>query len=350
MKTAIIYSPVYLEHKTGKGHPEKPQRLLAIIRGVTREKQLMDKITFIEPKALELEDLLLAHTEEYVRRVKYICDSGGGLLNDETLLSKESFDVARLAAGGAVGAVEEVFSEKFNNVFVLARPPGHHAGPNYGLGFCVFNNVALAAKHLIEKRGLKRVLILDIDAHHGNGTQDIFYDTDEVLYMSIHEDPTDFPKTGFIWEVGVEEGRGYTVNVPLPYGSSDPAFWKAFKTIISPIAVQYRPQFMLISAGFDGYYRDPISDLSLSAYIYPKIFQVILNLASKLCDGRLVTVLEGGYNLWFLRKVVASCIARMAGLDLKIRDKRPPINLRVQREANKIIEDVRKVQSRYWSL
>ncbi|MCX8170570.1 MAG: histone deacetylase [Candidatus Bathyarchaeota archaeon] len=350
MKTAIIYSPIYLDHKTGKDHPEKPQRLTAIIGGIIGEERLKDKIAFVEPKALDINELLLVHAKEYIEKVKHICDSGGGLINDETPLSRESFNVARLAAGGAVKAVEKVISGDFNNSFVLARPPGHHAGPKYGLGFCIFNNVALAAKYLIERKGLRRVLVLDIDAHHGNGTQDIFYDTNEVLYVSIHEDPSDFPKTGFIWEVGVEEGRGYTVNIPLPYGSGDPAFWRALKTIVLPISKQYKPQFILVSAGFDGYYKDPISDLLLSAHIYPRIFQEILNLASELCDGRLVAVLEGGYNLYFLRRAVRSCVARMAGVDLKIRDERPPINLKAQKEANKIIEVVRKVQSRYWSL
>lgn len=350
MKTAVIYSPIYLEHKTGKDHPEKPQRLVAIISGITKAKQLTSKIAFVNPRPLELDELLLVHTKEYIDKVRDICNSGGGFINDETPLSRESFNVARLAAGGAVKAVEEVLSGNFNNAFVLARPPGHHAGPRYGLGFCIFNNVALAAKYLVERNLLRRVLILDIDAHHGNGTQDIFYDTDEVLYMSIHEDPTDFPKTGFIWEVGVGEGRGYTVNIPLPYGSGDPAFWKALKAIVLPISAQYRPQFILISAGFDGYYRDPISDLSLSAHVYPRVFQLILNLANKLCGGRLVAVLEGGYNLWFLRRAVASCIARMAGINLEIRDRCPPINLMAQREANKVIEAVRRVQSRYWSL
>ncbi|MBS7624281.1 histone deacetylase [Candidatus Bathyarchaeota archaeon] len=350
MRTAVVYSPKYLDHKTGVDHPERPQRLTAIMRGIMGEKLLKDRVVIVEPKELDPEELLLVHTREYVEKIKEICDSGGGLISDETHLSRESFEVAKLAAGGAIRAVEGVLLGEFNNAFVAARPPGHHAGPNYALGFCIFNNAALAAKYLIKRAGLRRVLILDVDAHHGNGTQEIFYDTDEVLYISVHEDPTDFPGTGFIWEIGANKGRGYTVNIPLPYWSGDPAFWKAFKTIISPIIVQYRPQFMIISAGFDGYYKDPVADLSLSAYIYPKIFQEAIYLANRLCDGRLVAILEGGYNLWFLRRAVVSCISRMSGISVKIRDRRPQINLRSQREANKIIEDVRRAQSRYWSL
>jgi len=351
MRTAIIYSQKYLEHKTGNGHPERPQRLTAIMRGIEVSRLLKDgKCMLVEPKSISLEDLLMIHTPEHVERVRSICKSGGGILDDETPVSKESFDVAMLAAGGAIRAVQGVMSKEFDNAFALVRPPGHHAGPNFSLGFCIFNNVALAAKYLNEKMGLRRILIFDIDAHHGNGTQDIFYDVSDVLFISIHEDPTEFPRTGFIGEVGVDEGLGYTVNIPLPYGSGDPAYLMALKNIVLPIFSQYKPQFMLISAGFDGYYRDAVADLSLSAYMYPKIFHILLDLAQKLCDGRLVAVLEGGYNLSFLRKAVPACVAKLAGAYFRVKDRRPPINLKSQKEAEKIIEIVRRVQSRYWSL
>lgn len=353
LKTAIIYSQKYLEHKTGNDYPERPQRLIAIIKGI-EERKLMEcgEISLIKPSSASLEDLKLIHTQNYIKKVRLICEDGGGLIGEDTLVSKESFEVARLAAGGAIKAVQKVASENFHNAFVLARPPGHHAGPNYSLGFCIFNNVALAAKYLIANRNLKRILILDIDAHHGNGTQEIFYNTNEVLYVSIHEDPTEFPGTGFAKEIGVDVGRGYTVNIPLPYGSGDPAYWKAFKRIILPVTEQYNPQFILVSAGFDGYYRDTVSNLLLSAYIYPKIFQVILNLAHKLCGGKMVAVLEGGYNLWFLRRIVVACIAKMAEIPIsfKIRDKRPPVNPEIEKEANKVIDVVRRIQSRFWSL
>ena len=352
MKTAIVYSQKYLEHKTGSDHPERPQRLIAVMNGI-RKSGLMEckEISLIEPNPASLEDLQLVHTQPYINKVRLICEGGGGLINEETLVSKESFEVAKLAAGGAIKAAQEVISGKFDNAFALVRPPGHHAGISYSLGFCIFNNVALVAKHLIANQGVNRILILDIDAHHGNGTQEIFYNTNSVLYVSIHEDPTEFPRTGFAREVGVNEGKGYTVNIPLPYGSGDPAYWKAFKKIVLPIAEQYHPQIILVSAGFDGYYRDMISDLSLSAYIYPKIFQTILDLARKLCDGKMVAVLEGGYNLWFLKRVVATCIAKMAGTaSKKVRDRRPPINPEIEKEANKVIDVVRRIQSRYWSL
>lgn len=350
MKIALIYSPKYLNHETGN-FPERPQRLTAAMRGI-KESGILggDRIVFVEPRYADIEDLQLAHEREYIEMVKRVCESGGGLINKETPASRESFNVARLAAGGAIEAVDRVLSGDFKSSFVLARPPGHHAEPNRSMGFCIFNNAAIAAKHLIERRGIKRVLILDIDAHHGNGTQKIFYDTSKVLYISIHEDPSDFPKTGFIWEVGVKDGVGYTVNIPLPYGTGDPSYWKAFKEIVLPIIEQYGPNFILISAGYDGYYRDTISELSLSAYIYLKIFQEVISAAERLCDGKITAILEGGYNLRFLRKIVAASLSMMAGIYVRVRDKRPPLNLWAERVAEKIIRGVRMVHSRYWSL
>lgn len=350
MKTALFYSPKYLEHETGK-HPEKPQRLIAAMGGIKESSVLsLDRVVLVEPRYASIEELELIHKRDYIEFVKRVCEAGGGLIHNETPVSKESFNVASLAAGGAIEAVDKVFLGIFRNAFVLARPPGHHAEPDRSMGFCIFNNAALAAKHLIDRRGVKRVLILDIDAHHGNGTQKAFYDTDRVLYISIHEDPTEFPKTGFIWEVGLEEGEGYTVNIPLPYGAGDPSYWKAFKRIVLPIIEQYKPEFILVSAGFDGYYMDAVSELSLSAHIYPRIFQSIINVSEKTSSGKIVVVLEGGYNLRFMRKIVAITLSIMAGINVNVKDKRPPINLWVERMAEKIVEEARRAQSRYWSI
>lgn len=352
MKTAIIYSPKYLDHKT-IGHPESPGRLIAAVSGIVTSNMLArEEVSLVEPMHAGLEELRLVHTWEYIERVRLTCEAGGGLIGGETMVSRESFDVARLAAGGAIEAARNVASGAFKNAFALVRPPGHHAEPDKSIGFCIFNNVALAAKFLIERCNLRRVAVLDIDAHHGNGTQRIFYDSNDVLYLSIHEDPSDFPKAGFIWEVGAGDGEGYTVNIPLPYGTSDPSYWKALKTIVFPVIEQYRPEMILISAGFDGYYRDVISELMLSAKIYPRIFKAILDVANKICGGRMAAILEGGYNLWFLRRAVAACISKMAGINayVEMRDRRPLIDLSIEKSAEKIIEKARRIHSRYWSL
>jgi len=352
-KTGIIFSQRYLLHKTGEDHPESPTRLRAIMHGIKQSGLLENKrCLLIEPQAASLNELQRVHSSGYINWIKEFCQNGGGLLDEETgtVVSPESFAVARLAAGGAIKAVNMVMQEELRNAFVISRPPGHHANRDHASGFCIFNNVALAAKHLVDEFSLKRVLILDVDAHHGDGTQEIFFDTDEILYISLHEDPSEFPESGFAHEVGRGKGKGYTVNIPLPFGTMDPAYWKAIKSIVIPIIRQYRPEFILVSAGFDGYFRDTLSELSLSAYIYPKIFQVIMDLAHNFSGDKLVAVLEGGYRFRFLRNIVPVIISQMAGIEAKIRDDRPTFNAEAQKIAEKIIEEIRGIHSRFWRL
>ncbi len=352
-KTGIIYSQRYLLHRTGEGHPESPARLRAIMQGIKQARLLEnERCTLIEPRPASLNDLQLVHSLDYISRIKEFCRRGGGLLEEEagTVVSKESFTVACLAAGGAMQAAQMVMKGELKNAFVVSRPPGHHAGRAHASGFCIFNNVALAAESLLDKFSLRRILILDVDAHHGDGTQRIFYDTDEVLYISLHEDPSEFPGAGFIHEVGEGKGAGYTVNIPLPFGTTDSAYWRAIKSIVMPIIGQYRPEFILISAGFDGYFRDAVSELSLSAYIYLKVFQVMMDSARIFSKDKLVAVLEGGYRSRFLRKIIPVIISRMAGLEARIRDDRPFFNMEAQKIAEKVIKEVRETHSRFWRL
>jgi len=352
-KTGIIFSQGYLLHRTGDSHPESPARLKAIMRGIKRSRLLEgERCVLIEPRIASLDELKTVHSSRYIRMIKEFCRRGGRLLDEETgtVVSPESFAVARLAAGGAIKAVDMVMKGKLRNAFVISRPPGHHASRDHASGFCIFNNVALAAKHLIDEFLLKRILILDVDAHHGDGTQEIFYDTDEVLYISLHEDPSEFPESGFIHEVGKGKGTGYTVNIPLPFGTSDSAYWKAVKSIVIPIIRRYSPRFILVSAGFDGYFRDALSELSLSAYIYLKVFQVMIDSAHIFSRDKLVAILEGGYRSRFLRNIIPAIISRMAGVEAKIRDDRPPFNMEAQKMAEKVIEEVRETQSRFWKL
>jgi acetoin utilization deacetylase AcuC-like enzyme len=293
----------------------------------------------------------LVHEPDYIDLVRRFCKSGGGLLDlGDTVVCPKSFDVALLAVGGAIGAVELVAAEKFQNAFALVRPPGHHAGRYYALGFCIFNNVAIAAAYLLHHFGLKRVLILDIDAHHGNGTQEIFYETNKVLYLSLHQDPRGFPGTGFIDDVGEHEGRGYTVNLPFPFRTPDKVYLKAFDHVVVPIARQYKPEFILVSVGFDGYYADPVGALSLSAHLYTKVFSKILNLASQSCNGKLVAILEGGYHLAALGRMTSSVIARLAGAPYTLKSKRSwQPSARVVRRAERVLDEVKRVQSMFWS-
>ena len=352
MNTAIYYSPRFLEHDPGTDHPETPRRLRVIVEELSRSGLLQsERCAYIEPKRSRREDVELVHEAEYVELVEKTCAAGGGVLDlGDTVVSSKSCQVAMLAVGAVVDAVNMVFECRANNAFALVRPPGHHAGPYYALGFCLFNNVAVAASYLLSHMGLNRVLILDVDTHHGNGTQEIFYGTDKVLYISLHEDSIGFPGTGFVDELGECEGLGFTVNVPLPFKIGDADYQRAFDEIVVPIAHQYEPEFILVSAGFDGHYTDPVGDLSLSMKGYEETFAKIVNLAAKVCAGKLVASLEGGYSLNFLGKMVTSAISKMAKSSYRVSDSRPTGHPRVQRKAEQIITDVKRVQSAFWEL
>jgi len=351
-KTAVIFTQKYMDHNPGVGHPESPARLRVIMKELNKSGLLeTGRCSLVEPEPASVKEVELIHESDYIQLVKGVCASGGGLLDlGDTVVSPKSFEVALLAVGGAMKAVDLVMTGKFQNAFALVRPPGHHAGPYYALGFCIFNNAAIAAAHLLHDFNLERVLILDIDAHHGNGTQEIFYDNDQVLYVSLHQDPTDFPGTGFADEVGEGKGLGYTVNIPFPFRINDQIYLEAFNQIVIPIIRQYRPQFIVVSTGLDGHYTDSVASLSLSALNYVEIFGKVLELASKFCRGKLVAILEGGYSLRFLGRMAVAVIAKMAGVPYIIKDKQPVVGPRIKKRAKKIIKDVRGIQSSFWDL
>jgi acetoin utilization deacetylase AcuC-like enzyme len=351
-KTAVVFSPKYYQHNVGRNHPESARRIKAVVNELKKGEISKSKgWQFVEPKKASSEEIQLVHDSEYVRFVRDVCRAGGGFLDlGNTVASMKSFEVATYAVGGALKAVDLVMENRFKNVFALVRPPGHHAGKFSAAGFCIFNNVAIAAKHLRKNFGLNRVLILDIDAHHGNGTQEAFYDTDKVLYISLHEDPTIFPGVGFVDEIGEGEGLGFNVNVPLPFGADDQIYLKALNEIVIPIISQYKPQFMLVSAGLDGHYTDPVANLSLSALCYEKIYENIVSLSSKMCDGRLVFILEGGYSLNFVGKLAALAIAKMSGVNYTVNDRTVTASAHVKRRCEKVLKEVKKTQESFWRI
>ncbi|MDH7476874.1 MAG: histone deacetylase [Candidatus Bathyarchaeota archaeon] len=351
-KTAVIFSPIYYQHNPGRNHPESARRLSAIITELKkRQLSKSGNWQFVEPEKASIEHIKLIHGIEYIRFVEALCRSGGGLLDSEdTMVSRKSFEVALYAAGGTLKAVNLVMEGKYENAFALVRPPGHHAEKFRAFGFCLFNNVAIAAQYLIKNYGLKRILILDIDAHHGNGTQESFYQTNEVLYISLHQDPLLFPGTGFIDEIGEGKGLGFNVNIPLPFWTGDRIYLKALREIAEPIIREYKPQFMLVSAGLDGHYTDPVGNLSLSIHCYQEIFETIVNLALETCHGKLVSVLEGGYSRKFVGKIAAAAIAKMSRTFYSINDEPPPINKNRERKGEKVIREVKKAQSGFWRL
>jgi len=352
MNTAVYYSSKFLEHDPGPDHPETPSRLTRILNELSRTNLFLSgKCTYVEPTPAERNDLELAHEPDYIDLLQKACRAGGGVLDlGDTIINQKSCEVAALAVGAVKDAVNAVFQKKAKNAFALVRPPGHHAGAYYAMGFCLYNNVAVAALHLLKRLKCNRILILDIDAHHGNGTQEIFYGNNKVLYISIHEDPAGFPGTGFLDEIGEAEGIGYTVNVPLPFKTDDVTYQKALDEIAIPIATQFKPEFILVSAGFDGHYSDPVGALSLSTNGYEETFRKIVKLAAQLCEGKLVATLEGGYSINFLGKMASSAIAQMAHASYRARDTRTIGNPRTVRRAEQVINDVRRIQSAYWNL
>jgi len=295
-KTGLVYGDVYLRHKTSAGHPERPERLTAIVNRL-RETGLLKQLVRVEPRRAASEWITTEHTLEYVARVAIACREGTSHIDTlDVSISPQSYDVALQAVGGVLAAVDAVMAGKVRSAFCAVRPPGHHALENKAMGFCLFGNVALAARYIQNKHGLKKVLIVDWDVHHGNGTQAMTYADPTVLYFGIHQYPF-YPGTGAAEEKGEGKGLGFTVNVPLPAGCGDAEYKKAFEEVLAPAAQRFRPDFVLISAGFDAHADDPLGGMKVTAKGFADLTGIVKRIAATSAHGRIVSVLEGGYDL-----------------------------------------------------
>jgi len=303
--TVLITSRLFLEHETGD-HPERPARLEAILQLLERTGRL-DNRPVIEPDPADEETIALIHDRAYIVELREFAARGGGWLDADTIVSPRSFEVARLAVGAVVQAVESVLSGQARRVFALIRPPGHHAEPERGMGFCLFNNIAVAAQYALERYGLRRIAIIDWDVHHGNGTQAAFYRTDRVFFVSLHQWSL-YPGTGRAEEIGEGPGRGYTLNIPLAPGSDDQVYLAAFANEIEPRLAAYRPELVMVSAGYDAHYADPLAAMAVTEHGFAAIASRVRAIAEVWCDGRLVLALEGGYNLSALASSVAATL------------------------------------------
>jgi len=308
--TAYTYDPLFDEHHL-PGHPENRARLERIMAELTRAG-LLRRMTYIPPRPAGLDLLARVHDPAYVRELAAYAQRGGGQLDGDTYVRPGSFAAAELAAGGVAELARAVLAGRATNGIALVRPPGHHAVRQGGMGFCLLNNVAVAAQAILDETAVKRILIVDWDVHHGNGTQDIFYGTAEVLFFSTHQYPY-YPGTGSVQEAGAGAGRGYTVNVPLPAGVGDGGFGHVYAEILEPLAERFRPELILVSAGFDAHWDDPLAGLRLSLAGYWALAQTVLGLADRFCAGRVVVVLEGGYNLAVLARGVADLCRALLG-------------------------------------
>ena len=344
MPTGVIVSDDFRKHDPGRGHPESVERMGAVTRAI-RAPGLASKPAIISPKAAEKEHILLVHWERLYDEVMATRGKERTYLDSDTVASAATADVAHLAVGAVLTGIDRVMDsnreDRLDNVFAFPRPPGHHAKPDKAMGFCFFNNVAVGAMYALKRYQLRRILVLDFDVHHGNGTQKAFYTSPEVLYLSTHQSPH-YPGTGGIHETGKDEGEGYTLNVPMPAGMGDREYLRVFRDVLVPVGLEYKPELVLVSAGFDAHRDDPLGGMDLSSAGYGAIAGEILRLAREACEGRVVFALEGGYNLVALEESIASVLGVMSGGSVE-EPGAPPGG------AEELVKELRAVHGEYWT-
>lgn len=314
MATGLIYDDRFLQHDTGLGHPERPERLRAIVAELQRVG-LWDRLDHLRFEPAGVEVIARVHERGYIDRVRAACEDGEPYIDTpDSAIGPASYGVALLAAGGVVAAADAVMGGRVRNAFCAVRPPGHHAERDRSMGFCLFNNVAIAAEYLITARGLQRVAIVDFDVHHGNGTQHLFEERGDILYVSLHEHPAClYPGTGYEREMGVGAGYGFTLNIPLAPGSGDEAYQRAFEGKVVPALERFEPEALLVSAGFDAADGDPLAHMRVSTEGFAWMSRALVSAAERLCGGRLVSTLEGGYDLTRLAQGVTAHVRALVG-------------------------------------
>lgn len=310
MKTGLLLDPLYTDHDPGPGHPECPQRYTAIMKALTAS-DLLPKLASIPSRAAEMPEIERCHPRHYIELARDEVAAGlDALSTGDTNVCSKSYDIATLAVGGVLNAVDAVMSGKLTRAFCAVRPPGHHARPSQGMGFCLFNNIALGARHAQKQHGAAKVVIVDWDVHHGNGTQDIFYEDGSVFFASTHQSPW-YPFTGHTEETGAGKGKGSTMNFPLPAGTGMKQIGEAFETKLLPAIATFKPDLIMISAGFDSRVDDPLGQFKLTDDDFSSLTRLLMQSADEHCQGRLVSVLEGGYNLTGLASAVTAHVGAL---------------------------------------
>ena len=310
LRTGYVVDPRYRDHEVPPGHPERPERLSALLdlmNGYSREG-----LVKVEPRSATVDEILSNHSPGYVEQVRASALGPHVAFGLDTHAFSHSWETALLAAGGLLELLDRIVAGDIDNGFAMVRPPGHHAETDRAMGFCFFNNVAIGARYLRARHGLERILIMDWDVHHGNGTQRSFFADGAVLYVSIHQYPH-YPGTGAADEVGIEGGAGYTVNLPFPGGYGDDEYLEAFRQIVEPISRQFDPDFVLISAGFDAHRLDPLSQMQLTTSGFASMTRSLVSIARDHAGGRCAAVLEGGYYLKALTESVARVLDEFGG-------------------------------------
>lgn len=305
-KTGLVYHEDYLLHDAGIAHPERAERLVSIIKHLS-ETKLLNQLIRIEPYPADIDWIATIHSREYIDSLEKMFEQGITHLDADTGICSVSYRIALLSAGGALAAADAVMDQRVDNVFCAIRPPGHHAEKSRARGFCFFNNIAITARYLQKKYQIEKILIVDWDVHHGNGTQNAFYNDPTVFYFSVHQWPH-YPGSGLQIEKGIGSGQDFTLNVPLSGGQGNRDYIEIFENQLVPAANKFQPDFILISAGFDGHYNDPLASMQLTEKGYANLTKIVVNLADEFSRGRIISILEGGYNLDVLARSVATHI------------------------------------------
>jgi acetoin utilization deacetylase AcuC-like enzyme len=363
-QTGIVYDERYLEHITGQGameypperglahqmpHPEAPERIKNVHSLITSSR-FIDSLIQISPKIADPSVLELVHEKSYIDTVRELSESGGGRIEPTTPLSGRSYEIALLAVGGCITGAEAILRGEVENVYALIRPPGHHASRAQGMGFCLFNNVAITAEYLKQEHGLERVLIVDWDVHHGNGTQSIFYEDPSVMFFSLHQDGNYPPQSGTIEEVGKGKGEGFTINIPLPPGTGDWGYVSAFREVVEPLCRQFRPEFILVSAGQDPSMVDPLGRMCVTYEGFEKMASIVKRLAQECCLGRLLIAQEGGYNIVYQPYAVVTMIEALSGQKADLNKPYSEFKYPETAYFKDNLQKVLSTQRRYWDL
>ncbi len=347
-RTGIVKDGRYLQHATGMDHPESPERLAAVYE-MLDNPHMSWKYESIDPREASHEEIAYVHTLPYIHEIACTAGKDCVFLDSDTIAGPETYEIAKLAAGGLMNAIDAVMAKEVDNAFAFVRPPGHHAGEGNSAGFCVFNNVAIGAMHAMKKHGMKKILIVDWDLHHGNGTQKTFYSDRRVLYFSTHQYPF-YPGTGGLQEIGEGQALGYTVNVPLRHGAVNGTFVSIFRSILEPIANAFNPELILVSAGFDTYYQDPLGSMRVTPEGFAAMARVLLNIADKCCLGRMVAVLEGGYHTIGLARSSKAMLEEMFDETHWTDKKLDEMEQHADEENKPVIRSVINVMRPYWDV
>ena len=352
MPTGLFYHPEMLKHDMGFSHPERPERLTAVLNYLQNQNAIDDEhLILLKPPAVEMSDLERVHPKHYIDFIHTTSDREGRFDSD-TSASKGSYNAALLAAGAGIRAWREIQVGKINNAFALVRPPGHHANSQSARGFCLFNNISILARHITATTPDSRVFIVDIDAHHGNGTQEIHYEEPDIFYFGVHQDGrTLYPGySGYPNETGKGPGKGTNVNLPLPPGTTDQSFLHGFSTLFPSLVEQYQPTVILVSAGYDAHFRDYQTELQFSATGYLKASQLIVETAKKYCQGKVVVFLEGGYDLRALAESIYNTLIAMNGHGEPVHEKAPHEDPRIQKYITMLLAETKKILRPWWTI